>query len=161
MKYQEDLDNAKEHEAELKVFLKRLIKKKPRNLDDLFQDAHEKAFQKIDCLNCGNCCKTTSPIFRDIDVKRISKKLKCSTKEFENTYLKRDEDEDLILKTAPCAFLSDDNSCSIYDIRPQACREYPHTDRKKVVQVMELTEKNMLICPAVSRILFNVKEDLL
>ena len=161
MKYQEDLDNAKEHEAELKVFLKRLIKKKPRNLDDLFQDAHEKAFQKIDCLNCGNCCKTTSPIFRDIDVKRISKKLKCSTKEFENTYLKRDEDADLILKTAPCAFLSDDNSCSIYDIRPQACREYPHTDRKKVVQVMELTEKNMLICPAVSRILFNVKEDLL
>ena len=121
----------------------------------------KKHFQKIDCLNCGNCCKTTSPIFRDIDVKRISKKLKCSTKEFENTYLKRDEDEDLILKTAPCAFLSDDNSCSIYDIRPQACREYPHTDRKKVVQVMELTEKNMLICPAVSRILFNVKEDLL
>jgi uncharacterized protein len=160
MKYDQDLQNAKEHEEELKQFLKKVIKKKPKNLDDLFQDAHEKAFQKIDCLECGNCCKTTSPIFRDIDVKRISKKMKISTKEFENSYLTRDEDDDLVLKTAPCTFLNADNSCSIYDIRPQACREYPHTDRKKVVQVMELTEKNMLICPAVSKILFNVRKDL-
>jgi Fe-S-cluster containining protein len=160
MKYEQDLENAKEHEEELKVFLKRVIKKKPRNLDDKFQDAHEKAFEKIDCMDCGNCCKTTSPIFRDIDVKRIAKKFKCSTKEFENNYLQRDEDDDLVLKTAPCTFLDEDNSCSIYDMRPQACREYPHTNRKKVVQVMELTEKNMLICPAVSRILFDVRKDL-
>ena len=75
MKYQQDLENAKEHEDKLKVFLKRVIKKKPRKLDDKFQQAHEKAFEKIDCMECGNCCKTTSPIFRDIDVKRISKKI--------------------------------------------------------------------------------------
>lgn len=161
MKYDQDLENTKEYEAELKVFLKRLIKKKPRNLDDKFQEAHENAFEKVDCLDCGNCCKTTSPLFRDIDVKRISKKMKCSTKEFENNYLKRDEDGDLVLKTAPCTFLNDDNSCSIYDMRPQACRDYPHTDRKKVVQVMELTEKNMLICPAVSKILFEVRKNML
>ena len=160
MKYEQDLKNAQEHVVDLTVFLKKIIKKKPKNLDDKFQSAHQKAFQKIDCLECANCCKTTSPLFRDIDVTRIAKKLKCSTKEFEKNYLKRDEDNDLVLQTAPCTFLNDDNSCSIYDIRPQACREYPHTDRKKVVQVMDLTEKNMLICPAVSRILFDVQKDL-
>jgi Fe-S-cluster containining protein len=26
----------------------------------------------------------------------------------------------------------DDNKCSIYEVRPKACREYPHTDRKNL-----------------------------
>lgn len=86
--------------------------------------------------------------------------MKCSTKEFEINYLKRDEDDDLVLKSSPCTFLNEDNTCSIYEMRPQACREYPHTDRKKVIQVMNLTEKNMLICPAASKILFDVRKDL-
>ena len=86
--------------------------------------------------------------------------MKCSTKEFEKNYLKRDEDDDLVLQTAPCTFLNEDNSCGIYDWRPQACRDYPHTNRKKVVQVMELTEENMFICPAVSKILFEVRKNM-
>ncbi|NVK66184.1 MAG: YkgJ family cysteine cluster protein [Flavobacteriales bacterium] len=160
MKYEQDLTNAAEHQKELEDFLQKVVKKKPKNLDDKFQTAHENAFNQIDCLECGNCCKTTSPIFRDIDVKRIAKKMKRSTREFENEYLRRDEDGDLVLKSSPCTFLNEDNTCSIYDMRPQACREYPHTDRKRVVQVMNLTKKNMLICPAVSKIVFEVKKDL-
>ncbi len=160
MKYEQDLTNAAEHQKELEDFLQKVVKKKPKSLDDKFQMAHENAFNQIDCLECGNCCKTTSPIFRDIDVKRIAKKMKRSTREFENEYLRRDEDGDLVLKSSPCTFLNEDNTCSIYDMRPQACREYPHTDRKRVVQVMNLTKKNMLICPAVSKIVFEVKKDL-
>ncbi|MFK7785955.1 MAG: YkgJ family cysteine cluster protein [Crocinitomicaceae bacterium] len=123
MKYQQDLENAQENEAELKTFLKRVIKKKPKKLDNTFQDAHERAFEKIDCLECANCCKTTSPIFRDIDVKRISKKMKCSTKEFENNYLTRDEDGDLVLKSKTCTILKEDNNCSIYKMRNKECRK--------------------------------------
>ena len=33
----------------------------------------ENEFKKTDCLDCGNCCKTTSPIFTDKDIERISK----------------------------------------------------------------------------------------
>ncbi len=160
MKYDQDLANAEEHRKELEDFLQKVIKKKPKDLDEKVHEEHDRAFEKIDCLECANCCKTTSPIFRDIDVKRISKKLKCSTRDFENSYLRRDEDGDLVLKSSPCTFLNQDNTCSIYEMRPQACREYPHTDRKRVVQVMDLTKKNMLICPAVSRIVFQMKKDL-
>lgn len=160
MKYQADLDKAEEFKGELNVFFKRVIKKKPKNLDEVFQKHHDKVFQKVDCMACANCCKTTSPIFRDIDIKRIAKKIRMNVGEFERTYLRRDEDDFMVLQTAPCAFLADDNSCSIYDVRPLACSEYPHTNRKKVVQVMELTEKNTRICPAVSQIVFKVKEDL-
>jgi Fe-S-cluster containining protein len=63
-----------------------------------------------------------------------------------------DEEGDWVLKTAPCHFLQDDNKCAIYEVRPLACREYPHTDRKNMQQILNLTLKNTLICPAVSRI---------
>jgi Fe-S-cluster containining protein len=48
--------------------------------------------------------------------------------------------------------LESDNACSIYEDRPKACREYPHTDRVKQAQILDLTAKNALICPAVGEI---------
>jgi Fe-S-cluster containining protein len=70
-----------------------------------------------------------------------------------------DSDGDWVLKTAPCAFLQEDNTCFIYDIRPQACREYPHTNRKRMTQILELTRANMEVCPAVSRIFKDVQKE--
>ncbi len=37
----------------------------------------------------------------------------------------------MVLKSSACVFLSNENKCEIYDFRPKACKEYPHTDRKK------------------------------
>jgi len=68
--------------------------------------------------------------------------------DFETKYLRIDEDNDKVLQNLPCFFLNEDNTCSIYDVRPKACREYPHTDRKKVYQINNLTIKNTIICPA-------------
>ena len=67
-----------------------------------------------------------------------------------------DEDNDFVLKSSPCPFLLADNRCSVYDHRPRACREYPHTDRRKMVQILELTHRNTLVCPAVLEILAKV-----
>lgn len=151
MDYHEDLNLSEEFKTKVDKTFKRLKKKRPKNLDDVFHEAHNEAFQEIDCLSCANCCKTTSPIFRDIDVSRIAKKFKISTGDFEKQYLNKDEDGDWVLKSAPCTFLNADNTCFIYDVRPQACKEYPHTDRKRMVQVLDLTKKNLEICPAVAK----------
>lgn len=152
MKYQKELDDAAEIREEITKAFKKLNKKKHGKVDQVFHELHDQAFQKIDCMECGNCCKTTSPIFRDIDAKRISKKMKISQANFEKEYLKKDEDGDWVLKTAPCPFLHDDNSCGIYDFRPQACRDYPHTDRKRIVSILDTTLRNVDICPAVASI---------
>jgi Fe-S-cluster containining protein len=111
----------------------------------------------MDCLTCANCCKTTSPIFREVDIKRISKKLRMHVNQFIDTYLKVDEDKDYVLKTSPCAFLDSENYCTIYEDRPLACREYPHTDRKNMFQILDLTVRNTLVCPAVSDIMDRIK----
>jgi hypothetical protein len=71
---------------------------------------------------------------------------------FIDAYLKVDEDKDYVLKQSPCVFFSADNTCDIYEDRPLACREYPHTNRKNMYQILDLTLKNSHICPAVSKI---------
>lgn len=141
-------------------WVKKAKKVNVRTLDNQFHELHEKTFKKIDCLSCANCCKTTSPIFRDVDIKRISKKFKQGETQFIQTYLRVDEDGDYVLKQAPCPFLGAENYCSIYEDRPLACREYPHTDRKNMYQILDLTRKNMEVCPAVVTIMQEISKKL-
>jgi Fe-S-cluster containining protein len=47
----------------------------------------------------------------------------------------------------------EDNTCQIYEHRPKACREYPHTNRKNMQGIMALTQKNAVICPGVAQIM--------
>lgn len=138
------LQKQKEH----KKFLDGLKKKPPKNLDYVVQETHEKVFEKVDCLQCANCCKTTGPLYVEKDIERISKHLRMKQADFEAKFLRVDEDNDKVLQNLPCYFLNDDNTCSIYEVRPKACREYPHTDRKKIYQINDLMMKNTVICPA-------------
>lgn len=134
-----------------KFFQKNRLKGK--KLDDAFHAEHDKAFKRLDCLSCANCCKTTSPIFRDVDIKRIAKHLKTTEKKLIQDYLHMDDEGDYVLNSSPCVFLDEkDNTCGIYEHRPLACREYPHTNRKNMNQILKLTVKNMEICPAVADI---------
>jgi Fe-S-cluster containining protein len=158
MKYKSDLDLAVANGKVYEKTLQRLKKKKPKFIDELFEDLHDKAFKKIDCLTCANCCKTTSPIFRDVDIKRIAKRFRINEMQFISTYLRMDEDRDYVLKKSPCAFLGADNKCDIYEDRPLACREYPHTNRKNMFQILDLTLKNTEICPAVAQIVEQINE---
>ncbi len=148
---------AEEKEAETKKYFAKLRKKPPKRLDVTMQELHDNEFAITDCLTCANCCRTTSPIFTDKDVARISKHFRMKEHQFISTYLHRDEDDFLVLHNAPCAFLDEvDNTCTIYDVRPKACSEYPHTNRKRFVQLTHLTLKNTLVCPAA----FNIVEEL-
>ncbi len=149
------LNKAKEN----KVFTTRLRKKKPKILDDSVVNAHHEAFEKIDCLECANCCKSISPIIIDRDIDRIAKHLKMKRSELIDQYFEIDEDEDYVFKETPCPFLMPDNYCMIYEVRPRACREYPHTDRKRFYQILNLTYKNTFVCPAVYEVLETLKTE--
>ena len=133
---------------------------KPKVLDKLIHPLHEEVFECTDCLKCANCCTTTGPLFTDKDISRIAKHLRIKPFEFTQQYLRIDEDRDYVLKSVPCTFLGEDNHCSIYKVRPKACREYPHTDRKKQNQLLNLTEKIIEVCPAVFNIVEKLKKEL-
>ena len=149
---------AKSKRAENERFFEKLKKLKPSDLDVKVHKMHDDAFKKIDCLSCANCCKTTGPLFTQRDIKVLSKHLKQTPQQFIETYLRIDEDNDYVLKQVPCFFLGADNYCSVYDYRPQACREYPHTNQAKMHTIFKETLNNIEVCPAVMQIVERLKQ---
>ena len=149
-------EKAKDKHKENKKFFAKLHKKPPKDLDRQMQEIHEQEFRKTDCLTCANCCKTTGPLFTNKDIERISKHFRMKPSKFIGEYLRIDEDKDHVLQQVPCTFLGEDNYCSIYEVRPKACREYPHTDRKDLHKISGITIKNTSICPAA----FNIVEEM-
>ncbi len=149
---------AKDKHNENKKFFAKLRKKPPKHLDLHMQELHEEEFKRTDCLTCANCCKTTGPLFTNKDIERIAKHFRQKPVQFIETYLRVDEDNDHVLKQVPCTFLGEDNYCSIYEVRPKACREYPHTDRKDFHKISNITLNNTAICPAAYNIVEEMKK---
>ena len=144
------LKESAEHQKQYRQFLQRADKNKVlKKLPDL----NEEAFEKIDCLQCGNCCKGYSPRFKTTDIKRISKRLKMKEGQFITTYLNLDSDGDYVAKTAPCPFLGADNYCSIYEDRPGDCARFPYTDEDVLLKRPQITLKNSTFCPIVHYVL--------
>ena len=141
-------------------FFKRLKKTNPKKLDSIIHPIHDEVFECTDCLKCANCCKTTSPLFATRDIIRLSNYLGLTPQEFEDKYLRRDSEEYFVLKSTPCCFLGEDNHCSVYHIRPKACHEFPHTNRRRQHQILDLTLINSEVCPAVFEIVDKLKNKL-
>jgi hypothetical protein len=108
--------------VEIVMFIKKLKKKKPKNLDDIVHELHVDAFSTFDCLDCANCCKTIGPRLIDKDIERLAKHLKMKTSDFTEKYILTDEDGDFVFKEHPCPFLLPDNYCMVYENRSKACR---------------------------------------
>ncbi|MGE5423874.1 MAG: YkgJ family cysteine cluster protein [Syntrophothermus sp.] len=141
-----------------KLLLKRLSKMDPRKLDDLVHELHDEVFAETDCLDCANCCSTLGPRVTEKDIERIAGYLRIKQFNLIEKYLIRDEEDDYVFRSMPCPFLGNDHYCSIYEDRPKACRDYPHTDRRRFYQILDLTLKNSMICPAVLEILERIKK---
>lgn len=123
-------DRARKVSKSTQKYFKKLKKNPPPLLDTFMEDLHEEIFSTADCLTCANCCKTTSPVFTTKDIERLAKYFRQKPGQFITQYMHIDEDNDYVLNVAPCPFLASDNTCLVYELRPQACREYPHTNRK-------------------------------
>ena len=151
-------DKALKLAPETKSFFARLKKKKPKNLDSIVHQLHDEVFEEIDCLDCANCCKSISPTLYDKDIERLAKHFKMKSSKFIDEYIYIDNERDYVFKQTPCPFLLPDNYCRAYESRPKACREYPHTDRKRFYQILDLTLKNTEVCPAVFDVVEKLKE---
>ena len=121
---------------------------------------HNAVFAKTDCLACGACCKGSPPIVTKSDAKRIAKALEIPPKTFIKRYLVEDYDGSLMMNGVPCSFLGDDNRCSIYEHRPKACREYPHTNDPYFSKRPQLNSINTTICPAAEEIVNRLMKSL-
>ncbi len=152
------LENAKSKQKENRKFLEQLKKRKPADLDQVTNRLHDAAFEHIDCLQCANCCRTTGPLLKSKDIERLAEHFNQRPADFTERYLRIDEDRDYVFKKMPCPFLGADNYCSVYEDRPGACRDYPHTQQRKIIQKLGITYHNSMICPAVAEVVEGLKK---
>lgn len=150
-------DLARRKEKINRDLIRALKKKAPGILSEWFREAHDDVFSRIGCLECANCCRTLGPRITGKDIERLSSYLKMKPSVFIQSYLRVDEDKDFVFREMPCPFLLADNSCSVYEKRPKACREYPHTDVRMTSRMLELSLVNASVCPAVIEILDSVR----
>lgn len=124
-------------------------------LDEIVHELNEKISKQIDCTRCGNCCNYLTPELTNKEIDSLSKYLKLTSKEFGDSYIEIDEENCKFLSKIPCIFFKD-KKCSIYEIRPKVCAEYPFLHKKNFSTRLLGVIDNYSTCP----IVFNVYERL-
>ena len=143
---------AQSKKRDFKQAAQKLRTMKGRQADQLVAQLHLEAFENSNCLDCANCCKSLGPRLLRSDIERLASSLKMKTAAFGEAYLRRDDDGDLVFKSMPCPFLMPDNHCMVYQARPRACREYPHTDQRNIRSILSICIKNTETCPVVYQV---------
>ena len=142
----------------LSAFLDKLDILVPHDMPELVQRVDATVWRDIDCMQCANCCKTMTPTFTTKDVKRIATHLDMTPKEFTAKWLIKEEDgTDMVNKTQPCQFLVD-NMCSIYEVRPADCAEFPHHNKKPFDAYNDTFKNNLIHCPATLTLVDRLKK---
>ena len=116
-------------------------------VDEIASKVSAQVSSEIDCLDCGNCCRTSVTDFTKGDIKRAAKHLGMTPKGFIKDYLMQDVDGTYITMSAPCPMLNADNTCKIYEVRPAVCESYPHTHRSNFKNRVHAHQANLTMCP--------------
>ncbi len=144
---------AEEDNLILRAFLKG---RDSDEVDRLVHKLHRELFAEADCISCSNCCRVIVPVLSSKDIVRISRALGMTENEFKNAYLKKVENR-WMYKTKTCPFLTA-RGCSVYDYRPDTCRQYPYTDQKEIIYRLVNLVANCEVCPVVFEIFERLKK---
>lgn len=147
--YERILLTSKAKHTEIKKRMRYLSKLHSPGFDKAVHAFHEEVFSQVDCTECGLCCKSLGPIFRNTDIKHICAEIGTSPKAFMKEYLEQDPDGvGYMLKKLPCPFQNEDNTCSVYEVRTLSCINFPHTEAKNIQRKLVGLALDSLHCPA-------------
>jgi len=122
-------------------------------IDRIVKPIYESIVAKINCLECGNCCRQLQPLLTKSDINGIGNKLNLSPQVTQEKFAEIDEFGEARLRGIPCAFLYG-NECQIYNVRPNDCKSFPHIHKNGFTTRLIGAIENASICP----IVFNVLE---
>ena len=129
-----------------------------KRVDCIAKETHTQVFEEVNCTKCANCCRTLKAEFRSKDVMAASAHLGMAPNDFTNKYLLKNRQGNLEVNALPCPFLSAENLCTIYEVRPEGCRDFPHTNKSSFASRSWGHHANVSTCPAVLEILERMQE---
>lgn len=139
--------NAERRDDDNFAFLRSL--KLHNDCDEVASQLHEQAFQIVDCTRCANCCKALQIQLDDEDIEQISERLNTTPGELIGQYLKQGDDGAFTVRERPCPFLGEDDHCTIYEVSPTVCREYPYTNKEGLAFRTMGIANSALTCPSI------------
>jgi len=130
----------------------------------LFREIALEVESKIDCRQCGACCRETYVDVTPAEIAAIAEYLGTSAENAAHEYTMIDPtDHHVILRHSGggCTFL-DGNICMIYEARPGPCRHFPHIDSSShtLGSRMESVTRRTGYCPIVYNTLEGYKRRL-
>lgn len=148
---------AQEHRPALEGFLNKLDEMVPEGFSKIIKEEDTEVWKDTDCTKCANCCKTMTPIFTRRDIKRIANHFQMTPEAFFDKWLITEEDSGNVVNAVlPCQFLVDDK-CSIYEVRPSDCAEFPHHDKRPFDLYNDTFTQNLHRCPATFKLITRLK----
>jgi Uncharacterised protein family (UPF0153). len=158
--YERILESSRADQKEIFRQMQHLERFSRTGFDQTVARYHDEVFEKIDCMQCGNCCRSIGPRMRDKDIKIVCKEIGETPKAFAARYLKPDVDPDFyVMKSLPCPFLNGDISCSVYEKRPLSCEEFPYTRMHGVQRHLVRLGYSSQFCPAAALIVRRIIEE--
>lgn len=152
----DELEKAASEKAVENIFFRKHLRNfSSQQVDAMVHQLGIEISPKIECTQCGNCCKTLEPELSTEEIERLSMLKNESPEQFKHNYILHDGKVHF-LKTKPCVFLSG-NKCSIYAHRPQACAGFPHLDLKDFKYKTSFWS-HYSICPIVFNVIESLKE---
>jgi uncharacterized protein len=144
---------------QFRTFLKSLDKDEVE-IDATVHHVYADVIKHIDCTQCANCCKEMRPVVTKDDICSISKQLRLPEDKFISKYLEVSEDNKVyLIAKKSCPFLKG-NRCSIYEVRPEVCRSFPHLWKEGFLSRLINVVENYSICPIVFNVYEQLKSDL-
>ena len=97
--------------------------------DKPFQILASEVQQHVDCTSCANCCRHSVVSLNKSEIEHIAGYIGTTPEAVTRLYTVPDPDAPAlrILRNSEegCVFL-DGNLCTIYEVRPKTCRDFPH-----------------------------------
>ncbi len=124
-------------------------------VDRLVSRLNRSVTPRINCTDCGNCCKSLMILISDEDADHLSAHLQQPRAAFDAQYLEKGSNGTMIVNRIPCHFLAA-NQCTVYEHRFAGCREFPALHIPQFTKRLFTTFMHYERCP----IIFNVVEEL-
>jgi Fe-S-cluster containining protein len=141
-------------------WLRDILKNKNSDaLDELVFHLNESVSSQIDCTQCGNCCRSLMINVDNKDTHRLATHLQISAEAFEGKYIEKSGEGTLaVMNAIPCKFLHE-NKCTVYEARPEECREFPGLHRRGFAARLFATFMHYGRCPIVYNVIEKLKMD--
>ncbi len=93
------------------------------------QELKKQLLEKFECQKSGNCCRREGMVYVTIpDMQKMATFLGLQLNAFIQQFCKRENGWYVVASPThrPNCFLKDDNTCSVYALRPKSCKDYPN-----------------------------------